>query len=420
MTVIIAGAGIGGLTLALSLHQTGLPVQIYESVPELQPLGVGINVLPHAVRELTELGLQDALARTAIPTKELAYYSKRGQRIWSEPRGLDAGYNWPQFSIHRGELQMVLLRAVQERLGAEAIRTGHHLTSWEDGADGVTVHFADCPGGTHRTSAKGDLLIAADGIHSAARARLYPDEGSPIWNGAILWRGVTEGQPYLTGRTMIMAGHEFQKFVCYPISRPALDEGRAVINWIAERKFSPDHEWRREDWNRPGKLDEFLPWFEDWRFDWLDVPALIRSAAGCFEYPMVDRDPLERWTHGHMTLLGDAAHPMYPIGSNGASQAILDARVLTRELVDKGLTMAALEAYEAERRPATAKIVLANRGNGPEQVMQLVEERAPDGFADISEVLSVDELEQTAANYKRIAGFDKDALNARPPIVPVS
>jgi 2-polyprenyl-6-methoxyphenol hydroxylase-like FAD-dependent oxidoreductase len=216
---------------------------------------------------------------------------------------------------------------------------------------------------------------------------------------------------------MIMAGNEFQKFVCYPISRAAMERDEAVINWIAERKFSPDHQWRREDWNRAGNTDEFLPHFASWRFDWLDVPGMIRAAEHCYEYPMVDRDPLERWTFGPVTLLGDAAHPMYPIGSNGASQAILDARVLAREIDAHGATEAALRSYETERRPATASIVLANRRNGPEQVMQLVEERAPDGFANIGDVLSAEELEDAAAGYKRIAGFDKDALNSRPPIV---
>jgi 2-polyprenyl-6-methoxyphenol hydroxylase-like FAD-dependent oxidoreductase len=264
------------------------------------------------------------------------------------------------------------------------------------------------------------LLIAADGIHSTVRASLYPNEGPPIWNGAVLWRGVTRTQPFLSGRSMIMAGHEFQKFVAYPISRAALDQGEAVINWIAERKFRPDQAWGREDWNRAGQLDDFLPQFESWRFDWLDVPAVIRGAERCFEYPMVDRDPLDRWTAGRVTLLGDAAHAMYPIGSNGASQGILDARVLAREILRLGETTAALEAYEAERRPATARIVLANRGNGPEQVMQLVEQRAPDGYARIEDVLTPAELEGTAAAYKQVAGFDKDALNARPPIVAVA
>jgi 5-methylphenazine-1-carboxylate 1-monooxygenase len=414
MTVLIIGGGIAGLTTALSLHQVGIDCRVFEAVETIEPLGVGINTLPHAVRELTELGLKDRLAATAVSTAELAYYSAHGQRIWSEPRGEAAGYHWPQFSIHRGDLQMILLDAARERLGADRVLTGHALTGWEETATGVRAHFVNRRTGESRGSADGSLLIAADGIHSTVRAALYPNEGPPIWNGAILWRGATEGRRFLSGRTMIMAGHEFQKFVAYPISA-----NRPVINWIAERKFKPDHVWRREDWNRPGRLEEFLPWFESWKFDWLDVPSIIREASVCYEFPMVDRDPLERWTFGRVTLLGDAAHAMYPIGSNGASQGILDARVLTRELRTHGLTTAALEAYEAERRPATARIVLANRGNGPEQVMQLVQERAPDGFKRIEDVLTAEELEGTAAGYKHIAGFDKDALNNRPSIVAV-
>lgn len=420
MDVLIIGSGIAGLTAALSLHQVGVACRVFESVAQVEPLGVGINTLPHAVRELTELGLAEQLAATAIPTAELAYYSKHGSLIWSEPRGLAAGYHWPQFSIHRGELQMILLQAARERLGAERIVTGHHLAGWEATANGVRADFIDRRTGAARGSAEGALLIAADGIHSVVRGRLYPEEGAPIWNGAILWRGITRGVPFLTGRSMIMAGHEFQKFVCYPISRAALDRGEAVLNWIAERKFRPDHAWRREDWNRRGRPEEFLPWFDSWRFPWLDVPALIRGAEHCYEYPMVDRDPLPRWTFDRITLLGDAAHPMYPIGSNGASQAILDARVLAREIAAQGPTQGALLAYEAERRPATARIVLANRQNGPEQVMQLVEQRAPNGFARIEDVLSTDELAEAAAGYKRIAGFDKEQLNQRPPILPVS
>ena len=416
MTILIAGGGIGGLTLALSLHQLGLPVQVFETVDTPRPLGVGINLLPHAVRELCELGLEEKLAAIAIPTKELAYFSRHGRQIWREPRGREAGYRWPQFSIHRGELQMLLLETFQRRAGPDAIRFNHHLADFTETDAGITARFSrrNAPG-PH--AAHGSVLIGADGIHSALRKTFNPAEGAPIWNGAILWRGVTEGAPFLSGRSMIMAGHEFQKFVAYPISRPAYDQGRSLINWIAELKFAPDHVWQREDWNRPGKLDDFLPQFADWRFDWLDIPAIITSAKHVYEFPMVDRDPLPRWTHGRTTLLGDAAHPMYPIGSNGASQAIIDARILARDLAAKGATPDALVSYETERNPATARIVLANRQNGPEKVMQMVQTRAPDGFARIEDVLSAAELEEAAAGYKRIAGFDKDALNARPPLI---
>jgi 2-polyprenyl-6-methoxyphenol hydroxylase-like FAD-dependent oxidoreductase len=417
MTVLIAGGGIGGLTLALSLHQIGIPARVFESAAALKPLGVGINVLPHAVRELIELGLLDQLDASGVRTKELAYFSKHGKPIWSEPRGLEAGYKWPQFSIHRGTLQQILLDAATERLGAANILTGHHLTGWAETSDGVRADFIDKatakPAGSH----DGALLIAADGIHSAIREKLYPQEGPPIWNGRILWRGITASDGFLSGRTMIMAGHQILKFVCYPISKQADADGKHQINWVAERQMPPTYQWRREDYNRTAKLEEFLPYFADWKFDWLDVPGLIRNCPRAYEYPLVDRDPIPQWTFGRTTLMGDAAHPMYPIGSNGASQAILDARVITREILAQGTTHTALAAYEAERRPATTDLVMLNRRNGPEQVMQLVEERAPDGFGVVTDVLSLQELEEIAANYKRVAGFQVEGLNAKPPIV---
>jgi 5-methylphenazine-1-carboxylate 1-monooxygenase len=420
MTILIVGGGIGGLTLALSLHQIGIAAKVFESVPELKPLGVGINVLPHAVRELIELGLADRLQAAAVRTKELAYFSKRGQPIWSEPRGLEAGYKWPQFSIHRGTLQQILLDTAIERLGRDNILTNHHLAGWSETENGIRADFVDKATGRAVGADEGALLIAADGIHSAVREKLYPKEGPPIWNGRILWRGVTASNAFLSGRTMIMAGHEILKFVCYPISQAPDASGKYQINWVAERHMPPTYQWRREDYNRAAKLDEFLPWFEDWTFDWLDVPGLIRDCPRAYEYPLVDRDPLPRWTFGRVTLIGDAAHPMYPVGSNGASQAILDARVLTREILAHGPTDAALAAYEAERRPATTDLVMLNRRNGPEQVMQLVEERAPNGYNVVTDVLSQQELEDIAANYKRVAGFQVEALNAKPPIVQIA
>ena len=412
MKAIVVGGGIGGLTTALSLHAAGIDAEVYEAVAEIRPLGVGINLLPHATRELTELGLADRLEAAAIRTRELIYANKHGQEIWREPRGLDAGYRWPQYSIHRGTLQAILLDAARTRLGADRIRCDRRLVSFEQDGSGVRATFADAAGGTH--AARGDLMIACDGIHSTVRSIFWPDEGLPKWNGRILWRGMTEAAPYLSGRSMIMAGHESQKFVCYPISPEAAARGRSLANWIAELQVDDRAGFRREDWNRPGSLADFLPRFESWDFGYLDVPGLIRGAAAVYEFPMVDRDPLPRWRHGRVTLLGDAAHPMYPIGSNGASQAILDARVLAHRLATFGDAVAALDAYEEERRPATARIVLANRANGPEVVMQLVETRAPDGFANVDDVISRDELEAASRDYKRLAGFDREALNNRP------
>ena len=406
MAVVIAGGGIGGLCIALALDAVGIKATVLEQVGEVRALGVGINLLPHAVRVLTALGLHDELAPAAIHTAELAYFNKHGQEIWREPRGRAAGYDHPQFSIHRGELQMRLLRAAEARLGADRILRGVRVTGFAQAGETVTVTTAD---GRHVDC---DLLIAADGIHSTIRAQLYPDEGAPIWNGRVLWRAISEDQPlFLTGRTMIMAGHQDQKFVCYPICPDALARGRARVNWIAELAFDKSGGWRREDWNRAGNRDDFAPRFASWKFPWLDVPALIASATTIYEYPLVDRDPLPRWTFGRVTLAGDAAHPMYPVGSNGASQAILDAECLASEIARHGATGAALEAYEAQRRPPTSAIVLANRGNGPEQVMQLAEERAPGGFARIEDVIARDELEAIAARYKQVAGFAKDTVN---------
>ena len=354
MTVLIAGGGIGGLTLALSLHQIGVPAKVFESVSELKPLGVGINVLPHAGRELIELGLLNQLDAAGVRTKELAYFSKHGKPIWSEPRGIEAGYKWPQFSIHRGTLQQILLDAAAERLGPANILTSHHLSDWSETSSGVRADFIDKATGKPAGSHDGALLIAADGIHSAIRGKLYPQEGPPIWNGRILWRGIT------TSRCVSFRPHHGHGGPRNPEIRLLLHfqgsltpTANIQINWIAERHMPPTYQWRREDYNRTAKLEEFLPWFEDWRFDWLDVPGLIRNCAHAYEYPLVDRDPVPQWTFGRVTLMGDAAHPMYPIGSNGASQAILDARVITREILAHGPTNAALVAYEAERRPAT-------------------------------------------------------------------
>jgi 2-polyprenyl-6-methoxyphenol hydroxylase-like FAD-dependent oxidoreductase len=405
MKVIIAGGGIGGLVAALSLHAAGIDCEVFEATPEVRPLGVGINLQPHSVRELIELGLGEQLAAIGVATQEFVYANRFGQVIWREPRGLAAGYHWPQYSIHRGRLQVMLWEAVTQRLGAAKVQPGRRLVGFEQDALGVTARFLD--GG----QARGDVLVAADGIHSAVRAQFFPTEGPPKWGGALLWRAVSVAPPYLSGASMVQAGHRDRKFVCYPIGKTG--DGRSIINWIAEQRFPTDASWAREDWNRQGQVSDFLPLFQGWNFGWLDVPALIRGTEAVYEFPMVDRDPLPWWTQGRVTLLGDAAHPMYPIGSNGASQAILDARILARELATQADWAAGLASYEALRRPATAAVVQANRGDGPDRVMDVVHERAPEGFARLEDVVQPGELEAIIMGYKRTAGMDPATLNAR-------
>ncbi|MGH3149608.1 MAG: flavin-dependent oxidoreductase, partial [Streptosporangiaceae bacterium] len=358
MKVIVAGAGIGGLTAALSLHAAGIDVQVIDAAIALRPLGVGINLMPHAVRELTELGLGDELAATGIPTAEHVHFDRHGNRIWSFASGLNLGYRWPQYSIHRGELQMILLDAVRARLGAGAVRTGMVFSSFAESASRVEVQVRERRSGMVSVL-PADVLVGADGLYSGVRAQLHPDEPPPRWSGIMMWRGVVEGAPFLTGRTVAVAGaNAALKFVAYPISRQAELRGRALINWVAEVKV-PGGSATAADWNRRGRVEDVLPWFADWKFGWLDVPALITGAPQILEYPMVDRDPLPSWGAGRVTLLGDAAHPMYPIGANGGSQAILDARVLAWSLASSGASAGGaagggaaggLAAYEAARR----------------------------------------------------------------------
>jgi 5-methylphenazine-1-carboxylate 1-monooxygenase len=418
MKALLVGGGIGGLTAALCLREMGIEVRVFESVETVRPLGVGINLLPHAVRVLDRLGLLPRLAAAAVATAELIYFNKFGQLIWREPRGLDAGYAWPQLSVHRGRFQAILLDEARRRLGTDAVRTGCHLADFEDRGHEVFARFVNRKSGATVASETGDLLVGADGIHSCVRATLFPDEGAPRYAGKTLWRATTEAAPFLTGRSMIMAGHAAQKFVAYPIRPEAEVPGRSLINWVAELDVGTTMPQRR-DWNRRGSKADFAPAFAAWRFDWLDVPALIDGAADVFEFPMVDRDPLDRWSFGRVTLLGDAAHPMYPIGSNGASQAVLDAEALAASLAATADVTAALARYESGRLPATAALVRSNRNMGPEVVMQMVEERAPAGFKQLEDVITREELEETAARYKVIAGFDRDSLTrAGRPIPP--
>jgi len=413
MEVIVIGGGIAGLAMALSLPQEGIPVRVYEQVADPQPVGVGINLQPNAVRELDELGLGHQLAEVGNRTDELAFFNKFGQLIWREPRGLAAGYRWPQVSIHRGNLQMLLLAAARERLGPD-VRTGLRLTSFIEEGGKVTAAFADTQGRAAGT-ATADVLIGADGIHSAVRRKLYPQEGAPRFARQILWRAAVAAEPFLGGHTMIIAGHFHQRVVAYPMG-PAGD-GKLLTNWVVQMTVPGDMPGR-EDWNRQVPATKFSAAIADWRFDWLDVPAMVERTDGIFEFPLVDRDPVENWTFGRVTLIGDAAHPMQPIGSQAGSQAVIDARVLTQALMTNPDPVQALRHYDAIRRPVMNDITLRNRQFGPEAAMQVVEERAPNGFARIEDVISRQELETISHSFHAAAGLDANTVNNRPSFVP--
>jgi 2-polyprenyl-6-methoxyphenol hydroxylase-like FAD-dependent oxidoreductase len=411
MKAIIVGGGVGGLTAALMLHARGIDCEVYEQAEAVRELGVGINTLPHAIKELAELGLLERLDAVGIRTYELFYTNRFGQEIWREPRGLDAGYEVPQFSIHRGKLQGVIYQAARARLGEGRIRTGHRLGAFIEDEAGVSAHFFD-RSGAHRATARGDVLIGADGINSFVRERLYPNEGPARWNGVMLWRGAIDWPMFLTGRSMIVAGGMAAKLVIYPIGEGSRAE-RRLTNWAVAAKVGDVNAPppRKEDWSRPGRFEDLMPHLQRFLIPAVDAQALIEATNEFWEYPMCDRDPLPRWSHGRVTLLGDAAHPMYPVGSNGASQAILDARVLADRLKGAEHPVQALWAYEQERLPPTAEVVRLNRRGGPEGVIDAVEERAPDGFANIDEVMSFEERKAIVRGYASTAGFAREQVN---------
>jgi 5-methylphenazine-1-carboxylate 1-monooxygenase len=417
MKVLVIGGGIGGLTMGLSLHQVGIPVRVYEAVREVTPLGVGINLQPNAVRELEELGLGDGLARVGTATQELCYFNKFGQLIWREPRGRAAGFNWPQYSIHRGYLQVLLAEAARARLGAENLRTGHQFQSFAQRGDKIVATFVDRHTGATIAEDEGDILIGADGIHSAVRRQLYPEEGEPNFAGQILWRAAVDAAPFRGGASMAIAGHFHQRVVAYPIGPSARNPGKMLTNWIAQMTVSNTAP-PREDWNRKVTKESFFAAFENWKFPWLDLPQLVADTDEIFEFPLVDRHPVEQWSFGRVTLIGDAAHPMQPTGSQAGSQAVVDARMLTAELIANPDPVAALARYDQIRRPVMNDVTVRNRNFGPEAAMQLAEERAPSGFANIEDVIPRTELEAISRSFQLAAGLDPATLNERPSFLP--
>ena len=412
MTILVAGGGIAGLTFALTCHEIGVDVEVYEAVPELKPLGVGINLQPNAVRELYQLGMEPDLKKIGIEAEEWALLFYGAHPIWTEPRGTIAGYRWPQFSVHRGQFQMRLLELVQNRVGVESVICDAKLTRYENRADHVVAHFVRADGSTF--CREGDLLVGADGIHSKVRAQMHPNQPDVNWNGAIMWRGVSRSKPPRTKNSFVMIGGISQRFICYPVE-PLDGNGETLLNWIAELR--PDSaQVDKSDWNQKASAEAFMNEFKDWVFDWLDVNEIVARAEGIWEYPMVDRDPIEQWVDGRTVLIGDAAHAMFPHGSGGASQSIVDTRVLGAALQKHGETLDALKAFEARQVKPINELVMRNRGEGPMGVLLEIEARIANGQS-INDAIDPEAVEQFMFRYKEAAGTARDALNAAAPIV---
>lgn len=412
--------------MALTCHQIGVPAIVFESVADLAPLGVGINLQPNAVRELFDLGLtDDALGRVGVEAREWALVGRNGNDVYAEPRGRLAGYRWPQYAVHRGELQMLLYRAALERLGPGSVRLGHRVVGYRNDGPRVAAIVETADG--EQTEVSGDLLVGADGLHSAVRQQMHPEQGAPQWGGAIMWRGVSPGVPVRSGSSFVGLGSLNHRLVFYPISPPDPSTGLATINWIAEITVDASTGWgstgpgstgrKSGDWNRRVQLEDFIHHFEDWNYDWLDVPAMLRGASEIFEYPMIDRDPVPRWVDGRVALLGDAAHVMYPVGSNGASQAIVDCRVLGASMLTHGVGHEALLDYEQKLREDVSALVLRNRGAGPFGILGMVDERCGGIFDDIDDVIPKPELDDFMARYKAAAGFAIETLNGAAPTI---
>jgi 2-polyprenyl-6-methoxyphenol hydroxylase-like FAD-dependent oxidoreductase len=409
--VIIAGGGVGGLATALTLNQIGVPCIVFEAVREMRPIGVGINLQPNSVRELYELGIGEAdLDRVGLPAKEWALVGLNGNDVYSEPRGLLAGYNWPQYAVHRGLFHVLLYEKLIERIGAQNVRLGSRVTGYQTNPDGsVSVRVENGDGTT--SDVRGALLVGADGIHSAVRAQMHPAQPPIHWGGAVMWRGTTWAAPIRTGASFVGLGTHRHRIVFYPISHPDPATGLSMINWIAEVTMDNAEGWKQSGWFRQVNVDEFVHHFEGWIWDWLDVPALIRQADGAYENPMIDRDPVPTWQDGPVLLLGDAAHAMYPTGSNGGSQAIVDARMLGAAMVEHGVTQEALAAFDARLCGPISQLILRNRGAGPFGLLNMVDERCGGSFAHIDDVIPATERAAFMAGYQAAAGFAVEQLN---------
>ena len=402
MNIAIVGGGIAGLSFALGLHKRGIDCDVFEAVTDIKEIGVGITLLPHAMRELAELGLQDALEAVGIENLESVFYTQHGQYVYKEARGRHAGYTLPEIGIHRGKLHRILFDAAVSRLGADKVHTGMRCSAFSQNDNGVEIEFSNAHTQTS-LKVQAQIAVACDGVNSVIRSQMHPQDAL-CFAGINTWRGVTVHPPILTGKSYLRIGTvEVGKMVIYPIIDNVDGKGNQLINWVAELQ-KPNA--AMNDWNRPGDPAVCAEIFKDWMFDFLNVPELILKADKVFEYPMVDKNALPFWTQGRVTLMGDAAHPMYPRGSNGSAQALIDARTLADQLAQHTDPKEALKAYEVLRLTPTAKVVETNRNVPPDFIIMKAQELSGGKpFRHIDDLITQDELRQISDHYKTVAGF---------------
>ena len=402
MNIAIVGGGTAGLSFALGLHKRGIDCDVFEAVTDIKEIGVGITLLPHAMRELAELGLQDALEAVGIENLESVFYTQHGQYVYKEARGRHAGYTLPEIGIHRGKLHRILFDAAVSRLGADKVHTGMRCSAFSQNDNGVEIEFSNAHTQTS-LEVQAQIAVACDGVNSVVRAQMHPQDAL-CFAGINTWRGVTVHPPILTGKSYLRIGTvEVGKMVIYPIIDNVDGKGNQLINWVAELQ-KPNA--AMNDWNRPGDPAVCAEIFKDWTFDFLNVPELILKADKVFEYPMVDKNALPFWTQGRVTLMGDAAHPMYPRGSNGSAQALIDARTLADQLAQHTDPKEALKAYEVLRLAPTAKVVETNRNVPPDFIIMKAQELSGGKpFRHIDDLITQDELRQISDHYKTVAGF---------------
>lgn len=406
--IAIIGAGPGGLVTALRLHQQGIRPTIYESVLELKPLGVGVDIKTVGTKELDELGLLDEFRAISVDAEDSIFYNHFGQEIYAEKCGTHMGYLHEQRFVHRGILQMLLFRTVLDRLGEDAVVLGARAVKYDQDSDGVTLGLEHRDGRTEQV--RHEAVIAADGIRSAVRRQMHPNLAEPEFSGITMWRGTTLREPIRGGHTILHLGDpRISTMIVYPIAENFEGSGLDLINWVVET----NGEETVEDWNQVADPEQIIPAFDSLELPFLDVQQLIRDAREVYLFPLIRHFPLDTWVDGRVVLLGDAAHAMYPRGGNGITQAMLDARVLSEKLVTLDDPAEAFAAYDSARREIVNRIADNMRGEGYEVIRRMVAERT-DGkpFVDIEDVLPLAEADQIFSRYHALVGAPRPGFEA--------